>query len=138
MENEALEKDIKKLRRDLKINRVLSITTIVLMLCLLIPLLQVLQQIQGTVEPVVEQISEVDMDTLNSSLGSLKVVAEELAAADIDWQQLSETINELDVDALNETLQGLDTEELTETLANLNAACESLQALESRLGFSFF
>lgn len=134
MDDNELEKQLKKLRRDLKFNRVLSIVSVLLTVCLLGALVWV----QRTLEPVVEQVSQLDIDTVNSTLTEAESVLTEISDSDIDWEQLSGTIAGLDVDMLNETMRALDMEQLTEAIENLNDASEAIQELVDSLNNSLF
>ncbi|MCC8139263.1 MAG: hypothetical protein LIO67_03010 [Lachnospiraceae bacterium] len=134
MEDNELEKQLKKLRRDLKINRIFSIALLLLTVCLLGALAWTVQ----TLEPVVEQVSQLDIDTVNSTLTEAESVLTEISASDIDWEQLSGTIAGLDVDTLNETMRALDMEQLTEAIENLNEASEAIQELADSLNSSLF
>ncbi|MCD8096964.1 MAG: hypothetical protein LUE31_02800 [Lachnospiraceae bacterium] len=134
MEDNELEKQLKKLRRDLRVNRIISIVSVLLTVCLLGALVWV----AGTLEPVVEQVSQLDIDTVNSTLTEAESVLTEISASDIDWEQLSGTIAGLDVDTLNETMRALDMEQLTEAIENLNEASEAIQELADSLNSSLF
>ncbi len=134
MDDNELEKQLKKLRRDLKFNRILSIVSVLLTICLLGALVWV----QRTLEPVVEQVSQLDIDTVNSTLTEAESVLTEISDSDIDWEQLSGTIAGLDVDTLNETMRALDMEQLTEAIENLNDASEAIQELADSLNNSLF
>ncbi len=134
MEDNELEKQLKKLRRDLKVNRIISIVSVLLTVCLLGALVWA----AGTLEPVVEQVSQLDIDTVNSTLTEAESVLTEISASDIGWEQLSGTIAGLDVDTLNETMRALDMEQLTEAIENLNEASEAIQELADSLNSSLF
>ncbi|MCD8362071.1 MAG: hypothetical protein LUC98_03750 [Lachnospiraceae bacterium] len=134
MDDNELEKQLKKLRRDLKVNRIISIVSVLLTVCLLGALVWA----AGTLEPVVEQVSQLDIDTVNSTLTEAESVLTKISASDIDWEQLSGTIAGLDVDTLNETMRALDMEQLTEAIENLNEASEAIQELADSLNSSIF
>ncbi|MCD8249024.1 MAG: hypothetical protein LUC60_04105 [Lachnospiraceae bacterium] len=134
MDDNELEKQLKKLRSDLRINRILSIVLLLLTVCLLGALAWTVR----TLEPVVEQVSQLDIDTVNSTLTEAESVLTEISASDIDWEQLSGTIAGLDVDTLNETMRALDMEQLTEAIENLNEASEAIQELADSLNNSLF
>ncbi|MCC8162584.1 MAG: hypothetical protein LIO86_05310 [Lachnospiraceae bacterium] len=134
MDDNELEKQLKKLRRDLKVNRIISIVSVLLTVCLLGALVWA----AGTLEPVVEQVSQLDIDTVNNTLTEAESVLTEISASDIDWEQLSGTIAGLDVDTLNETMRALDMEQLTEAIENLNEASEAIQELADSLNSSLF
>ncbi len=130
MNNDATEL-IDKLRRELRLTRILTLISILLTLCLVGVVFYFQRTVQIVVEPVTEQLSEMDTDTLNEAITNLEIVSDELVEADIDWEKLAETVNSLDVDAINEAVEGLDTEELSEAIENLNDAIEALRDLGS-------
>ncbi len=128
MNNESAEL-IEKLRRELRFSRIISLISILLTVCLVGVVLYFQQTVQTVVEPVTEQLAGLDTDTLNEAIANLEVVSDELAQADIDWEELADTINSLDVEAFNEAIAGFDTEELSEAIENLNNAIEALENL---------
>ncbi len=130
MSNDTTEL-VSKLRRELRFTRFLTLISILLTICLAGLVLYFLRTVQITVEPMTEQLSELDTDTLNEVISDLEIISNELAQADIDWEKLSETVNSLDVDAINEAVAGLDTEEFSEAVENLNNAIEALENLNS-------
>ncbi|MCD7737955.1 MAG: hypothetical protein LUH58_02795 [Lachnospiraceae bacterium] len=127
---------IASLRKELKLTRILTVISIVVTLILFGVVFWMQRTVKTSVEPLAEQLSEIDTETLNGIMTNLEVVTEEIAEADIDWEKLSETVNSLDVDAVNEVIQGMDTEALSEMLVNLNEAIETLQQLGNNMGSS--
>ncbi len=127
---------IASLRRELKLTRILTVISIVVTLILFGVVFWMQRTVKTSVEPLAEQLSEIDTETLNGIMTNLEVVTEDIAEADIDWEKLSETVNSLDVDAVNEVIQGLDTEAFSEMLVNLNEAIETLQQLGNNMGSS--
>ncbi|MCD8380841.1 MAG: hypothetical protein LUC95_11135 [Lachnospiraceae bacterium] len=130
MNNDTTEM-IEKLRRELRLTRIITIVSILLTLCMAGLVLYFQQTVKTAMEPLTEQMADLDTDTLNEMIANLKTVSDELAQADIDWEKLSETVNSLDVEALNEAIAGLDTEELSKAIENLNNAVEALENLGS-------
>ena len=121
MENE-------KLAKELRATRIFCIISSLLTVCLLAggffvwnkvqPVISVLQE----AKPVMEQLSELDVEEMNRTLEQVNVTLES-----VDWQQVSEALGELDVDAINEAVEGLDTEELTKAVENLNKVVSVLE-----------
>ncbi|MCD7750182.1 MAG: hypothetical protein LUI10_00305 [Lachnospiraceae bacterium] len=130
MNNDTTEM-IENLRRELRLTRIITIVSILLTLCMAGLVIYFQHTVQTAVEPLTEQMAEMDMDTLNSIMEDMEVMTGELAEADIDWEKLSDTVNSLDVEAFNEAIAGLNTEEFSEAIENLNDAIEALQNLGS-------
>ncbi len=129
---------IEKLRKELRINRIFSVITWILMLCILVGGYLVFQKAEGYVKeiwPLVEELSTVDYAVLNETMGTLD---DSLNA--VDWEKVSEQLGALDMEAVNESLAGLDTEELMTALENLNAAADKLEKMGESLEpiLSFF
>ena len=117
--------DFEKLRRELRITRIFSCITSVLLIGLLIGGFIVFSKVQEyaqTVMPLVEKVSEVEFNVLNESMENLNETMET-----IDWEKLSAQLEALDMEALNEAIAGLNTEELSKALENLNDAAETLE-----------
>ena len=130
MNNDTTEM-IENLRRELRLTRIITIVSILLTLCMAGLVIYFQHTVRTAVEPLTEQMAQMDMDTLNSIMEDMEVMTGELAEADIDWEKLSDTVNSLDVEALNEAIAGLNTEEFSETIGHLNDAIEALQNLGS-------
>lgn len=121
-ENQEME----KLRRELRRTRVFCGITSVLVAALLVGGALVFTKVQSYVEavlPLAEQVSAVEFDTLNETIGSMN---ETLKA--VDWEKFSAQMEQLDVEALNEAIAGLDTEELSEALEKLNQVTDTLES----------
>jgi len=117
--------EFEKLRRELRITRIFSGVTSILLIGMLIGGFIVFSKVQEyaqTVVPLAEKVSEADFEVLNESMERLN---ETLNA--FDWEKLSLQLKELDMDALNEAIAGLNTEELSKALENLNDAAETLE-----------
>ena len=111
MNNDQME-IIDKLHRELRLNRILTIISIVVTLVLFAVIIRLQWTVRTTMEPLEEQLSQIDMETVNGIMEDLEVVTGELAGADIDW------------------------EEFSETLANLNEVIDTLQQLGEMMGSS--
>lgn len=119
--NNTNEPVVKQLTKELRITRIFCILSSLLTVCLLVggflvwnklqPVISVLQEAQ----PVMEQLSALDVEEMNRTLEQVNITLES-----VDWQQVSESLAELDVDAINDAVEGLDTEELTKAIENLN------------------
>lgn len=125
MRDSQTQDNMDKLFRELKTTRIFCLVTSLLTVLLLAGggiLYLKLQGMVEKVEPVIEQVSRVDMEAFN---GTLQQLEENLGK--VDWEQVSDTLGRLDVDALNTAIENLDTQELSTSLANLNKAVEAIQ-----------
>ncbi len=116
---------MEKLASQLQITRIFCLVTSLLTILLLAGggiLYLKLQGMMEKAEPVMEQISQVNVEALN---GTLEQLEENIGK--VDWGQVSDTLGRLDVDALNTAIENLDTQELSTSLANLNDAVEAVR-----------
>lgn len=131
MENIAEASVTRQLMKELKFTRIICLISSALTLCLLaggVLLYGRVQELAEICEPVVEQVSRLDVEGLNSTMDNIN---DSLEA--VDWQQVSDALGELDVEALNSAIEGLDTAELTESLQNLNDAVDTVKGLNEKL-----
>jgi len=128
MENKSNEVVMEKLTKELRITRIFCILSSLLTVCLLAGGFLVWNQVQPVIsvlqeaKPVMEQLSELDVEEMNRTLEQVNVTMES-----VDWQQVSEALGELDVNAINEAVEGLDTQELTKAVENLNKVVSVLE-----------
>ena len=118
---------IDALRRELRITRIFSAVTSILIVVMLAGGFVVCNEVKTYVDevwPLVEQLSTVDFAAISSTMENL-----EQTVGTVDWEYMSKQLGALNVDAINEAIEGLDTEELTKALANINEAAETLQKL---------
>lgn len=142
MNEQNFEQQMKKLRRDLAFTRGICIITSALTLLLICGGGYLFLRMQGVLEnvqPIMEQVAEVDIENVNDTLWQIRTALE---TVDLDhvvetMEQAVETLDELDIDALNSAIEGLDTTEFSEALFNLNDAVESLQRVEDSIGSVF-
>lgn len=170
MNNEQM---IEKLRRELLLTRIFSLISSVLTLCLLIAgfigfsklktyeqqvvgyaeeMMVYAEQVQGYAEeitPVVQQFSQLDIETFNETLTQMNAVIDTVdwemlnnSIASVDWEEVSAQLEALDVDAINTAIEGLDTEELTKALETMNGVVDKLRSISdafsnfaAKLGF---
>lgn len=126
-ENIITGRDSRQLIKELRFTRIVCMVSSVLTLCLLaggILLLGRVRELEKFCEPVVEKVSQLDVESLNETLGKVNVSLET-----VDWEQVAEALGELDVDAINSAIEHLDTEELSESLKNLNDAVETVREI---------
>lgn len=90
--------DLEKLRKELRMTRIFSGITSVLLICVLIGGFIIFSKMQDYMDTAMQLVEE-----------------------------LSAQLKQLDMDALNEAIAGLNTEELSKALENLNDAAETLE-----------
>ena len=90
--------DLEKLRKELRMTRVFSSITSILLICVLIGGFIVFSKMQQYMDITMQMVEE-----------------------------LSAQLKQLDMNALNEAIAGLNTEELSKALENLNEAAETLE-----------
>ncbi len=122
-----MEEMFQKLKKEMLINRIIScvtlvITTVILVLAIL-AFIEV-KEFLTEIEPVVEELSKIDMEALNTSLNHFNDIIETFNLDDV-----METINSIDFEGINEILEGLDVNELTETLENINEGADRLDQI---------
>lgn len=122
-----MEEMYKKLKKDMLINRIISIVTLVFTTAILVVAVFAfveLKQFLDEVEPIVEELSKLDIEALNESLNHFNDIIETFNLDDV-----MDTINSIDFEGINEILEGLDVEELTETLENINEGADRLDQI---------
>ena len=90
--------DLEKLRKELRMTRIFSGITSVLLICVLIGGFIIFSKMQDYMDTAMQLVEE-----------------------------LSAQLKQLDMDAFNEAIAGLNTEELSKALENLNDAAETLE-----------
>ena len=122
---------LKRLRGELRMTRVICLVLAMLLVLVLVGggfFFRELRLAREQMEPLVEQISALNMDELNLALGEVNETLET-----VDWDQVAQAIGSLDVDALNTAIENLDTKELSEALAKLNDAVDALGKMRDSL-----
>ena len=122
-----MEEMYKKLKKDMLINRIISIVTLVFTTAILVVAVFAfveLKQFLNEVEPIVEELSKLDIEALNESLNHFNDIIETFNIDDF-----MDTMNSIDFEGINEVLEGLDVEELTETLENINEGADRLDEI---------
>ena len=122
---------LKRLRGELRMTRVICLVLAVLLVLVLVGggfFFRELRLARAQMEPLVEQISALNMDELNHALEEVIKTLET-----VDWDQVAQAIGSLDVDALNSAIENLDTKELSEALTKLNDAVDALGKMRDSL-----
>ena len=125
--NTNMEEMFLKLKKEILINRIISCVTLVMTTVILVLAILAFVEIKeffAEIEPVVEELSKIDMEALNASLNHFNDIIETFNLDDV-----METINSIDFEGINEILEGLDVNELTETLENINEGADRLDQI---------
>ena len=131
MDNFTTDHGTQKLMRELRFTRIICMISSFLTLCLLaggILLFGKVQELAEICRPVVEKVSELDVESLNDTMDNINASLET-----VDWEQMADALGELDVEALNSAIEGLDTEELSKSLKNLNDAVDKVQEISDMM-----
>ena len=135
MENRTTDLTVQNLTKELKFTRIICMISSVLTICLMaggILLFGKVRELGEVCEPVMEKVSELDVESLNDTLAHINESLET-----VEWDQVAEALEELDVDAVNKAIEGLDTEELTQTLKLINDAAEKIQEIGDKMSGVF-
>ena len=127
MDQNSMDILLKKLKKEMLINRIISCVTLVMTTVILVLVIIAFVELNNfltMVEPVVEELSKIDMEALNESLNNFNNIIETF-----NVDELMDTINSIDFEGINEVLNGLDVEELTETLENINEGADRLDEI---------
>ena len=122
-----MEEMYKKLKNDMLINRIILIVTLVFTTAILVVAIFAFVELKGfltEIEPIVEELSKLDIEALNESLNHFNDIIETFNIDDF-----MDTMNSIDFEGINEVLEGLDVEELTETLENINEGADRLDEI---------
>ena len=131
MNNITTDPGTQKLMKELKFTRIICMISSLLTLCLLagrILLFGKVQELAEICRPVVEQVSKLDVESLNDTMDHINASLET-----VDWKQVADALEELDVEALNSAIEGLATEELSKSLKNLNDAVDKVQEISEMM-----
>jgi len=118
---------VKKLKKEMVINRIISCVNLVMTTAILVLAIVAFMKVSDFIkelEPVVEELSKIDIEALNESLNNFNNLIETFNIDD-----LMDTINSIDFEAINEVLEAIDVKELTETLENINEGADRLDQI---------
>ncbi len=127
MEQANTELLLKKLRKDMIINRVISIlslavATVILVLCII--LFVRIQNFMTMAEPIIEQLQFLDVEALNTTLQHINNMVDTL-----HLEELRQAIEDLNLEEWGETLREIDMEKLQEVLENINEGADRLEEI---------
>ncbi len=158
MENHVSERELARLRKELRATRVFCILSSLLTGALLAGAVFLFGQLKPAMEmiqevrPAVEELARLDVSSVNLTLEQMNAtlssvnwqqVSDAIGSVDwqqvsdaigsVDWQQVSDSLTQLDVEAINEAIGGLDTEEISEAIENMNDAAAAIEGMKEKL-----
>ena len=127
METNSMEVIAQKMKKDLMINRVVSSITMGISIIILIIVIVIGVRVGNFLEvaqPVFDELAQIDMEALNESLKNFNDIMDTF-----HFQEIKETLDNIDFEGLNDMLNGMDIDELTETLDNINEGANTLNEI---------
>ncbi len=118
---------IKKLKKEIVINRIISCITLALTLIILIAACITFKEVNDflkVAQPVLEELSKIDMEALNTSLENFNTIMETF-----NFDGITEFFDSFDFEGMNEIMEGIDIDKLTETLDNINEGADRLEGI---------
>lgn len=135
MMQEELLKEVKSLKKSLRINRIFNIISSVLSLSLVVIFILAVSRLNAfatQIQPVIDKAAEIDMVQINTALENFNVMMTEM-----NFEEINSAFEEVDMEAIGAIVETIDTAELEETLTNINSVSEKLKVISDKL-FGFF
>lgn len=135
MMQEELLKEVKSLKKSLRINRIFNIISSVLSLSLVVIFILSVSRLNAfatQIQPVIDKAAEIDMVQINTALENFNVMMTEM-----NFEEINSAFEEVDMEAIGEIVETIDTAELEETLTNINSVSEKLKVISDKL-FGFW
>lgn len=135
MMQEELLKEVKSLKKSLRINRIFNIISSVLSLSLVVIFILAVSRLNAfatQIQPVIDKAAEIDMVQINTALENFNVMMSEM-----NFEEINSAFEEVDMEAIGAIVETIDTAELEETLTNINSVSEKLKVISDKL-FGFF
>lgn len=135
MMQEELLKEVKSLKKSLRINRIFNIISSVLSLSLVVIFILAVSRLNAfatQIQPVIDKAAEIDMVQINTALENFNVMMTEM-----NFEEINSAFEEVDMEAIGAIVETIDTAELEETLSNINSVSEKLKVISDKL-FGFF
>lgn len=132
---EELLKEVKSLKKSLRINRIFNIISSVLSLSLVVIFILAVSRLNAfatQIQPVIDKAAEIDMVQINTALENFNVMMTEM-----NFEEINSAFEEVDMEAIGAIVETIDTAELEETLTNINSVSEKLKVISDKL-FGFF
>ena len=134
MDSNGADINRERLVRELRITRICCVVTSLLTVCLLVGGVLIFGRLQPVFEfmeeakPVMAQIEELDVEEFNTTLKQVNTTLD-----NVDWNQVTDSLGQLNVEAVNNAIEGLDVEEFSKAIENLNKAAATIESLGERL-----
>jgi len=135
MMQEELLKEVKSLKKSLRINRIFNIISSVLSLSLVVIFILAVSRLNAfatQIQPGIDKAAEIDMVQINSALENFNVMMSEM-----NFEEINAAFEEVDMEAIGEIVETIDSAELEETLQNINSVSEKLKTISDKI-FGFF
>lgn len=135
MMQEELLKEVKSLKKSLRINRIFNIISSVLSLSLVVIFILAVSRLNAfatQIQPVIDKAAEIDMVQINTALENFNVMMTEM-----NFEEINSAFEEVDMEAIGAIVETIDTAELEETLTNINSVSEKLKVISDKL-FGFW
>lgn len=135
MMQEELLKEVKSLKKSLRINRIFNIISSVLSLSLVVIFILAVSRLNAfatQIQPVIVKAAEIDMVQINTALENFNVMMTEM-----NFEEINSAFEEVDMEAIGAIVETIDTAELEETLTNINSVSEKLKVISDKL-FGFW
>ena len=132
---EELLKEVKSLKKSLRINRIFNIISSVLSLSLVVIFILAVSRLNAfatQIQPVIDKAAEIDMVQINTALENFNVMMTEM-----NFEEINSAFEEVDMEAIGAIVETIDTAELEETLTNINSVSEKLKVISDKL-FGFW
>lgn len=132
---EEWKKDMKSLKRSLRVNRVINIISSLLSLTVFIVLVIVIGKVDSFREeltPAIDKISEIDVQQVNAAIENFNVMMEEF-----DMEEINAKFESVDLEAIGEIVESINPEELEKTLNNISSVSERLKTISDKISRLF-
>lgn len=132
---EEWKKDMKSLKRSLRVNRVINIISSLLSLTVFIVLVIVIGKVDSFREeltPAINKISEIDVQQVNAAIENFNAMMEEF-----DMEEINAKFESVDLEAIGEIVESINPEELEKTLNNINSVSERLKIISDKISRLF-
>lgn len=132
---EEWKKDMKSLKRSLRVNRVINIISSLLSLTVFIVLVIVIGKVDSFREeltPAIDKISEIDVQQVNAAIENFNAMMEEF-----DMEEINAKFESVDLEAIGEIVESINPEELEKTLNNISSVSERLKTISDKISRLF-
>ncbi len=135
MVQEELMKELKGMKRSLRLNRIFNIISSVLSLSLVLVFIIAVSRLNAfaeEIQPAVDQLAQIDMEQVNGAIENFNVTMEQ-----VNLEEINAAFEEVDMEAIGEIVETIDAAELEETLSNINSVSDKLKAISDKISHFF-